>query len=283
VRPVFTEFELTAGPVPLHVAAGPANGPPLVLLHGVGRRGIDFLPIVPALVSRWHLHLVDHRGHGRSERAGRYHVVDHVEDALTVLNWLGRPAVLFGHSLGALVAAGAAAARSELVQAVILEDPPSAAFLRDLLRTPYHATFTAMRRLAGAARPVSDVARELGETPVPYAGGRVPLSALRDGCALRFVARCLRDVDPDVFAPALEGTWLDGYDERVVWKKMACPALLLRGDPGAGGMLPQQDADLMFLDAPDLTVIDFEGVGHLVHGLATELTVRYVLNFLESL
>ena len=81
-------------------------------------------------MTRWHLHLIDHRGHGGSGRApGQYRVVDHVEDALTVLNWLGRPAVLFGHSLGALVAAAAAAARPELVRAVVLEDPPSDGFL----------------------------------------------------------------------------------------------------------------------------------------------------------
>ena len=66
---MFTEFDLTDGPVPLHVTAGPANGPPLVMFHGVGRRGIDFLPLVPALSARWHLHLVDHRGHGGSGRA----------------------------------------------------------------------------------------------------------------------------------------------------------------------------------------------------------------------
>lgn len=282
---MFAEFDLTAGPVPLHVAVGPANGPPLVLFHGVGRRGADFLQIVPALATRWHLHLVDHRGHGGSGRAaGRYRVADHVEDALTVLSWLGRPAVLFGHSLGALVAAGAAAARAELVQAVVLEDPPSAAFLDRLTETPYHATFTAMRGLAGSAAPVADVARDLGATPVPFAGGgRVRLDTLRDGCALRFIARCLRDVDPGVFAPALEKTWMDGYDERAVWRRVTCPALLLRGDPGAGGMLPRADADLMELEMPDLTAIDVPGVGHLVHGLAPELTVRYVLNFLESL
>ena len=281
---MFVEFDLPAGPVSLRLLVGPPNGPPLVLFHGVGRRGTDFLPIVPALATRWHLHLVDHRGHGGSSRGtGNYRVTDHVEDALSVLNWLGRPAVLFGHSLGALTVAGAAAVRSELVQAVILEDPPSAAFLRRLRETPYHATFTAMRRLAGSPRPVAEVARDLGATPVPFAGGHVPLSTLRDGSALRFVARCLRDVDPEVFTPALEGTWLDGYDERAVWQRIACPALLLRGDPAGGGMLPQPDADLMFLEMPDLTAIDVPGVGHLVHGLAPELTVRYVLNFLESL
>jgi pimeloyl-ACP methyl ester carboxylesterase len=281
---VYTEFDLTDGPVPLHVTAGPANGPPLVMFHGVGRRGIDFLPLAPALATRWHLHLIDHRGHGGSGRApGRYRVVDHVEDALTVLNWLDRPAVLFGHSLGALVAAGAAAGRPELVRAVVLEDPPSGGFLARLSETPYHATFEAMRRLAGSNRDVGSVAWELGETSVPTPRGPVKLSTARDGCSLRFIARCLAEVDGDVFSPALAGEWMSGYDERTVWRGVSCPALVLRGDPAAGGMLPRDDADRMYLDMPDLTTIDFAGVGHLIHWMATELAARHVLNFLESL
>src|SRR4051812_21747889 len=183
------------------------------MFHGVGRKGIDFLPLVPVLASRWHLHLVDHRGHGGSGRVpGQYRVADHVPDALAILSWLGRPAVLFGHSLGALVAAGAAAARPELVLAVVLEDPPSAGFLARLPETGYFATFQAMRRLAGSQRPTAELARELGETLVPAPNGQVPLSSLRDGCALRFIARCLQDVDGEIFTPALEGRWLDGYD-----------------------------------------------------------------------
>jgi pimeloyl-ACP methyl ester carboxylesterase len=282
---MLTEFDLTDGPVPLRVTAGPASGPPLVLLHGVGRKGADFLPLVPALATRWHLHLIDHRGHGGSGRAtDKYHVLDHADDALAVLAWLGRPAVLFGHSLGALVAAAAAAKRPELVRAVILEDPPSAGYLTGFSNTPYYPTFVAMRRLAGPGKDVAAVAGELGETFVPTPDGTktVRLADVRDACSLRFIARCLADVDGDVFAPALEGRWMTGYDEHAVWRGLTCPVLLLRGDPAAGGMLPAADAEVMSSLVPGLTRIDFPGVGHLVHGTATELTVRHVLNFLES-
>jgi pimeloyl-ACP methyl ester carboxylesterase len=281
---MFTEFELTDGPVPLHVMAGPANGPPLVMWHGVGRCGIDFLPLVPALSMRWHVHLIDHRGHGQSGRSPvMYRVVDHVEDVLAVLSWLGRPAALFGHSLGALVVAGAAIARPELVQAVILEDPPSAAFLARLADTAYHPTFVAMRRLAGSTRDIGEVARELGETDVPSPAGPVKLASLRDAVSLRFIARCLADVDGEVFTPALEGDWLTGYDERIVWRGINCPALLLRGDPALGGMLPADDAERMFLGMADLSTINMSGVGHLIHATMPEQTTRHALSFLESL
>ncbi len=281
---MFSEFDLPAGPVQLRVLAGPANGPPLVMFHGVGRRGIDFLSLVPALSARWHVHLIDQRGHGSSSRTpGQYQVVDHVADALAVLTWLSRPTVLFGHSLGALVVAAASAARSELVQAAILEDPPSNAYLNGLVTTPYHATFSAMRQLAGSGRPIPEVAKELGETHVPTPNGPVKLATLRDAASLRFIARCLADVDRDVFTPALEGRWMTGYDERTIWRGTGCPTLLIRGDPAAGGMLPLADADQMSADVPDLTRIDFNGVGHLIHATATESTIRHVLNFLESL
>ena len=96
-----------------------------------------------------------------------------------------------------------------------------------------------MRRLAGSNRDVGSVARELGETLVPTPTGPVKLSSLRDGVRLRFIARCLADVDGEVFTPALEGRWLDGYDEQAVWRAVTCPALLLRGDPAAGGNAAQ--------------------------------------------
>lgn len=281
---MFSEFDITDGPVSLHVTTGPANGPPLVMWHGVGRKGVDFLPLVPALSMRWHVHLIDQRGHGSSGRApGKYAVIDHLDDALTVINWLGRPAVHYGHSLGALVAASAAATRPELVQALILEDPPSATFLARLSDTAYYPTFVAMRRLAGHRRSVSEVARELGETIVPTTTGPAKLASLRDAAALRFIACCLADVDGEVFVLALEGHWLDGYDERAIWQGITCPTLLVRGDPSAGGMLPQDAAEMMALDIAELTRIDLQGVGHLVHGTATELAIRHVLNFLESL
>jgi pimeloyl-ACP methyl ester carboxylesterase len=210
--------------------------------------------------------------------------MDHVDDVLAVLAWLGRPTVLYGHSLGALVAAAVATKRPELVRAVVLEDPPSNAFLGRLSETPYYPTFVAMRRLAGPGKDVAAVARELGETFVPTLDGSrtVRLADVRDPCALRFLARCLADVDGDVFTPALEGRWTTGYDEHTIWRSMSCPVLLLRGDPALGGMLPAADADVMSSLVPDLVRIDVPGVGHLIHAMAADVTVRHMLNFLES-
>lgn len=42
------------------------EGPPLLLLHGVTRRGADWDPLVPVLSSRWRVIAPDQRGHGDS-------------------------------------------------------------------------------------------------------------------------------------------------------------------------------------------------------------------------
>jgi pimeloyl-ACP methyl ester carboxylesterase len=281
---MFQEYDLVVNSVRLNIATGPAHGTPLLMLHGVGRRWQDFVPIAPALAARRHLYLVDHRGHGKSQHVpNEYRVMDHVDDAIGVLATLHQPALLYGHSLGALVAVAVAALRPDMVQAIILEDPPSAHYLAHLPDTGYHATFTAMRALAGPNRNIAATAQALGATRVPTPNGTVPLAQLRDPASLRFVARCLLDLDGTALTRPLEGTWLDGYDEQALWAQVVCPTLLLRGDPAVGGMLPTADADLLATRIADCVRLDLPGVGHLLHWQATELTLRYTINFLESL
>lgn len=93
--------------------------------------------------------------------------------------------------------------------AVVLEDPPSAKFLAHLERTAYLAQWTAMKRLAGSGRPTGEVARDLADVRLP-SGER--LGDKRDAVALRFLARCLADLDPAVLSPVLEGEWFGDFD-----------------------------------------------------------------------
>lgn len=271
--------------VRLNVAVGPASGPPLVLLHGVLRNGRDFSPLLPALLPLWQVHAVDHRGHGLSDRSPEqgYRVVDYAADIATYVRRLAGPAVLYGHSLGALVAVAVAAREPERVAAVVLEDPPAPSFLR-ALPEQYRVLWAGMRRLAGSPAPLAETTRELSAIRVPLADGRLAaLGELRDATSLRFSARCLRDVDPAVFAPLLEDRWLDGYDVERLWAGVRCPLLLLRGDERAGGMLGRREAESLVSLASDGTLIDVAGAGHLLHWQATEATVRLCLGFLQSL
>jgi pimeloyl-ACP methyl ester carboxylesterase len=269
----------------LNAASGHAAGPPLLFLHGVTRRWQDFLTLLPALAGRWHIHALDFRGHGSSARAAnRYRVVDYVADAVSLLhNRITEPAVIYGHSLGALVAAAVAAEQPERVRAVVLEDPPAPALIENIRQTPFFNLFAGLHELAGSTQPVSEIARQLADVRLPGADGHsVRLGKLRDATALRFGARCLRDLDVDVLRPLLDGSWLTGYDWDRLLRGVRCPALLLRADEMCGGMLAVADADAMTERLADVTRVDLPACGHLIHWEQPEKTLRYVVGFLES-
>src|SRR4051795_7372417 len=113
---MFQEQQVPVGATSIQVAIGPKNGPALVLFHGVCRRWQDFGSLLPTLSSRWQVFLVDHRGHGQSSRAVRYLVTDYIADAAAFVSRLEQPAILIGHSLGALMALGVAAANPHAVR-----------------------------------------------------------------------------------------------------------------------------------------------------------------------
>ena len=283
---MFSERTLSTGPVRLSVLEGPKHGPPLWLLHGVARRGSDFTPLLASLSARWSLRAPDQRGHGRSERApGRYHVTDYVADLVALLRRGNEPAVLVGHSLGALVALGAAATAPLAVRAIVLLDPPSGSFLARAGETIYRSLWAGMRKLSGGGRPLSTTARELADLELPGATPyeTVRLGDLRDAAAIRFLARCLQDLDPDVLGPPLDGSWLTGFDPIASALVVRCPALLIVADVACGGMLPPADAESLTAALPDCCRVSLPKVGHLLHWQAPEATLRLLHAFLASL
>src|ERR1700676_4958361 len=142
-KPMFAEHLLPSDAARLNCAIGPAAGPPLLLLHGITRCWRDFMTLMPMLAPRWHVHALDFRGHGRSSRTpGAYLLVDYLRDASTILHGHFRePAVVYGHSLGALTAIALAAQAPAAVRALVLEDPPSFHILPRIRDTHFQALF----------------------------------------------------------------------------------------------------------------------------------------------
>ncbi len=283
---MFTERAVSANGLQLNVAEGPKNGPPIWLFHGLGRRWQDFTPLFPELTPLWSVRAVDHRGHGRSARAGgQYRVTDYISDGIALVFAQQELPVLIGHSLGALVALGVAARNPESVRAVVMIDPPGPGFLAKIEATSYGVIWPEMRRLAWTSRPAGDNARILAElrVPGPKPGETVRLGDVRDMTALRFMGRCLRDLDPDAMTPAIEGRWIDGFDLLATARPVHCPTLLLVSDHACGGMLPPADADLLATALTERVRIDLPGIGHLPHWHDTATTCRSIHSFLGSL
>lgn len=274
----------------LNCAVGPASGPPLIMLHGVTRRWQTFLPLAPALTQRFEVHAFDYLGHGLSDRTHRgYRVVDYVETMTALLSLPPfshqKNLLVYGHSLGSMIAAALAGRLPGQIKAIMLEDPPFDTMGQRIDQTPLLSYFSGLRTYAGSKEPIPVLARQLAELRMtdPATGYQVRLGDIRDGAALRFTAKCLSQLDPEVFTPIIAKQWLEGYDMEAVLSAIKCPALLLQADVPAGGMLTDADAARATGLMSDATHIKLDQTGHLIHWQKTETLLRYVQAFTESL
>src|SRR4029453_4113097 len=107
IRGVLSEEKIGVDGLALNVAVGASTGGPLLFIHGVLRRWQDFVPLIPGFAPWWHVHALDLRGHGLSDRRkGEDRVADYARDVVRLLEARWRePVILYGHSLGAMVAA----------------------------------------------------------------------------------------------------------------------------------------------------------------------------------
>jgi lipase len=122
--------------LPLHVHSfGPADGRPVLALHGVTGHGARWRVLADALPGV-RLIAVDLRGHGRSPWAPPWRIEQHVADALAVLDALGLPRVaVAGHSFGGAIAVHLARTAPERVERLVLLDPAIGLDTQDMLES----------------------------------------------------------------------------------------------------------------------------------------------------
>lgn len=87
--------------------AGPVDGPPIALIHGLAGSSLgEWYQVAPALAKNHRVILIDHRSHGLSALSrGRYEISDVADDIAGVLDQLGvTRAHLVGYSLGSTIA-----------------------------------------------------------------------------------------------------------------------------------------------------------------------------------
>jgi len=273
--------------VELNYAEGDDNGPPLVLLHGLGRRWQVFLPLIPSLSLRWHIFAPDLRGHGQLTHVPRgYHGFQYSVDIVRFLRErVQRPAVLFGHSLGGMVAMWIAANEPELVRALIVGD--SMISPENFDHSMYPELFTGLCDLARRGGSIEELARGLAklELHVPGLDEPVPIGDLpgNDESYLLWWARCLKQVDPDTFAMSVDGTSLHGWDGEALLRKTKCPMLLLQASPELGGLMSDEDVERAMGLLSHPVHVKFPTLGHALYIQQPEPVLRAVNNFLESL
>jgi len=125
-RAGFVEKQVMINGSLLNYAEGPNNGPVLLLIHGQAVDWKSYAKVLPKLSQQYHVFAVDCYGHGNSARVPeKYSTVAMGTDiSIFIEKVIGEPVVVSGHSSGGLLAAWLAANKPDLVQGVVLEDPP---------------------------------------------------------------------------------------------------------------------------------------------------------------
>jgi len=284
---MLTEKKFNADTVVLNYAEGPAAGPPIVLLHGITTAWQAWMPVIPSLAMRWQVFALDLRGHGKSGRvSGRYRLQDYVADAASfLLMQVKSPAAVIGHSLGGLVALGAAIPVPGHMSGLVIGDSPL--YRESFLERIDPAYFPALRDLAASGASVDEIAKKFAEirahspgTKVAVRQGDIPGN---DAAFLRFRAHCLTQTDPEALQMLIDGRALEEPDLDLVLSQVRCPTLLLQADPSRGALLTDKDVARITAILPQASSVKFSGIGHQLHMESPAEVLRTITFFLESL
>jgi N-formylmaleamate deformylase len=262
------ERRIAAGGVEIAVTEYEADGPPLLLLHGIGSRGVSWWPVLDALAAHTRPIALDLRGHGASAKPETgYLLPDYARDLAAVVAALGleRPAIL-GHSLGALVALEWAKTDHLLAAALILEDPP--------LRPQPSILQGFDGWLALRSLPVEQAAA--------YYRSEHP-DWTEEDCRRR--AESITATAESVFAELRTEAevLLEAGDDRIgALPPIAAPTLLVHGDADAGSLTLPADVARFTAAVPGSQVARIPGAPHNVHQEFPDAFLDAVIPFLTS-
>jgi pimeloyl-ACP methyl ester carboxylesterase len=271
--------------VNLHYAEGPPNGPPLVLLHGLTRDWKSFSVLLPDLVPRFHVFALDLRGHGASSHApSAYRITEVAEDVTEFIDaTVPGAAAIFGHSLGGMVAM-CAAANSSNVSALIVGD---SLLSPDNLVSIYDPIFSQLYQLLLRGLSEQELARGIGNIEIHFAGIReaIRLEELpaNSDAVLAEWARTAMLTDPEALRMTLDRSCYARWEPERILAQIACPVLLLQGNPELDALFSDADVALAKRLLPRSEHVKFSLLGHALFMQQPKPVLKEVLGFLGAM
>jgi pimeloyl-ACP methyl ester carboxylesterase len=242
------------------------RGVPLVLVHGTTADHTRWAPLMATLERFFRVYRIDRRGRSGSGDTLPYSIEREYEDVATVVEWIGEPAHVLGHSFGGLVALEAALRCSRAaVRSLVLYEPPVATLgvpPQDLLDTMDQQVARGDRDGA-----VTTFFRDLLGVPGEDLTLLQALPTWRLRCsAAHTMARELRAAFSYELDPSRMG-------------RLGMPVLLLVGEGSPEPMQTTTQALATML--PNARVESLRGQQHNAMDTARELFLRAVIDFLE--
>jgi len=255
------------------------QGPLVVLSHGIGDRRQAYRFLAPMLVQAgYRVANADLRGHGESSMGwASITRTDIAGDLLALIDHLGGPAVIVGHSISGGAATVAAAKQPGLVSGIVEINPftrTQRLNLGALLRVRRYRrgltllTGTQVFRSLGLWRRYLDVAYPT--KPADYADYVAALTA-----KLREPGRMAEFMKTGKSTPADAGAQLPN---------IRCPALVIMGtlDPDFADPRAEGDAIVAAMPAGLGTVTMVDGAGHYPHAQSPDEVAALVIPFLKE-
>jgi pimeloyl-ACP methyl ester carboxylesterase len=240
------------------------SGPPLVVVHGTAADHSRWAPVLPALSEHFTVYACDRRGRGASGDGTSYVMEREFEDVAAVVDGIGGPVDLVGHSYGAICSLEAAVLARNLRRLVLYEPPIPAG----LPITPVGVIDRLQALLDGADKDgvVATFLREVPRVPPEQLElmRSLPAWRARVGTA-GTIPRELRAHDRYTLAPEK-------------FRDVKVPVLLLLG----GNSPPFFRAALERVQAavPGARIVVLPGQQHVAIDTAPDLFARAVLDFL---
>jgi len=244
------------------------EGPPLVLVHGTTADHSRWTPVMSAFERRFTVCAIDRRGRGGSGDPDDYAIEREFEDVAAVVDSLGEPAFLLGHSYGALCALEAALLTRN-VRKLVLYEPPMDVTGEGITPPGIVERLEALLEASDRDGVVATMLHEAAGVPPEVVGymRTLPVWQARVAAA-HTIPRELRASEASYrFEPERFGNLL-------------VPTLLLIGGDSPA---PYEEAEKAVAEAlPNSRIVVMAGQGHVAMDTATDLFTTEVLRFLEG-
>ena len=251
-------------------AAGPPDAPALLFSHGFSLDGTTWFEQWMDLSVDYRCVVMDHRSHGRSGRAAHDDLSLRAiaRDIAAVLDVASpeRPAILVGHSMGAMAILSLAEVRPELFGPRVAGAVLVGAAASDLLQGAMGAVTDLVRprlgSIATAAQRVDRLRKALQASPVDIRGAVVRLTQLGPDAPQHVVDHVVQ-----LAQRASSSVWTDGLAEimemalRHAVPRLRVPALVVVGEHDR--ITPPAAAVELAGALPDARLVVLEGAGHL--------------------
>jgi pimeloyl-ACP methyl ester carboxylesterase len=272
---------------------GPADGPVVVCVHGLGGSAVNWSAVAPLLADRYRLLAPDLAGHGLTRSHGRGTRV--TANRLLLHRFIEsvpahRPVILMGNSMGGMIALLEASAAPESIAGLVLVDPalpwvparpdPTVTALFAAYATPGLSRVVMARRQRMS--PEAQVAMTLGLCCVD--ASRVPGDVVAQHVDLARRRAEFTDVNRDFLAAARSVVSTAGAFRGLPYRRgirtVTAPILMLHGERDR--LVPVAAARALARANPSWTLVVLPDLGHVPHLEAPQDTAKVVLDWLDG-